>query len=192
MKKYLTTFLLALGITASAQTNIQYLTISTGTNGGDSGAVGGAKINTNFWFVQGEIVSLLASNGVVSATLMSATGTIAAIQAQIAPGGQMDFDSSNIYSDGSGDIFAKYIKASLEDSTNSTGSAGFVPIANGDGTWFWTAPLVTSDGAGGIVFLTGNSGVDSAGHYWQMDETTGGQTNYLHLNSGVATWTTSP
>ena len=51
-----------------AGAQIQYIVISTGTTGGDNGAVGGAKINTNFWYLQNEILTNQTALGTITTT----------------------------------------------------------------------------------------------------------------------------
>ncbi len=59
----------------------------------------------------------------------------------------LNFDSSDITSDGSGNITASSFKGNLIDDTSSSGLATFVPTANGDGSWTWQPGGGSSDSA---------------------------------------------
>ena len=86
MKKHLLTLLFSACIFA-AGAQIQYLAISSGTNGGDNGTVGGYKINTNFWFTQSEILTNTTTNAVLSFRIDANTAAIAAVSNLVVSGG---------------------------------------------------------------------------------------------------------
>ena len=98
----------------------------------------------------------------------------------------MNYDGGAITSDGSGDITAVSIVAELWDNSDSSGTAGYVPTANGDGTWTWAPDLGLA--AGNVVPDSGGNG----GTCLHLKASDNGQDMYLHVDSsGAITATTS-
>jgi hypothetical protein len=108
-------------------------------------------------------------------------------------GGSMNFDGGTITSDGGGTISANYFRGGFQDNTSSTGPSGYVPKANGDGTWTWTAALtgttmnfdsgtITSDGSGNITAPSIQSRLSDSGG---SQGTTYG---YIPVSMGDGTW----
>ncbi len=185
---------LALGLTHLAVAQIYFLNLSTGTTGGDSGYVGGGKINTNFVYVQAEIgtntaaiLALAGTNTWLSLRIDTNATDIAALQLALASGFIVTNAGSNytlhgtFTGDGTGLTIQGTNLATASVNTNALDS----PSLN-----LLLAPYAAP--GGGIAFPGGQSGISSLGRFWQLDETVSGQTNYLHLNTGIPTWTTSP
>ena len=96
--------------------------------------------------------------------------------------GSFGADSGNFFSDGSGNVTAVSVRANLLDMNGSDayGYPGYVPTANGDGTWTWQTPTtgMVSGGGGGsggtMNFDGGNITSDGGG-----DVTIGGTASFM-------------
>ena len=70
----------------------------------------------------------------------------------------LNYDAGDITSDGAGNVDATGFRGSFLDNGNSSGASGYVPTANGDGSWTWTVP--TGGGSGGsFPDITDSGGV---------------------------------
>jgi len=91
---------------------------------------------------------------------------------------QFTSDGDLFYSDGSGNVTATGFKGSLLDELGNSGTATYVPTANGDGTWTWAAgggggSFPDLSDRGGLVLLTGDLAIsgtfDSDGGTFKSD-----------------------
>jgi len=64
----------------------------------------------------------------------------------------LNFDSGTLTSDGGGNVAGTSWRGGLLDNGYSSGTAGYAPLANGDGTWTWG--VVAGGGGGGGPVIT--------------------------------------
>ena len=163
-----------------AGAQIQYIVISTGTTGGDNGAVGGAKINTNFWYLQNEILTnqtalgtLTTTNTWLSLRIDTNTAAISSILTQLASG---------VYETNGGPLI---------DSSFSSGTASYVPIANGSAGWLWTAWPATLNYDSGAITSDGSGNVNAGSFFGSLKDSgySTGIATYIPVANGDGTWT---
>ena len=102
----------------------------------------------------------------------------------------LSYDSGAIYSDSSGDLYATILKAELWDNGYSTGSSGYIPTANGDGTWTWTAWPTTLNYDSGNVVSDGSGDVTAVSvqaQLWDSTSSSGGS-GQVATAQGDGTW----
>ena len=106
-------------------------------------------------------------------------------------GGTMDFDSSAITSDGSGNIVATTIKSGLLDSGGGSGPYGYMAVAMGDGTWTWMAGVTITNNVTNTVTVYNLSnawlGAQRITTY-TTNNAAWGASNYLARVSGLYSW----
>jgi hypothetical protein len=101
----------------------------------------------------------------------------------------LNYDSGTITSDGSGNLAATSFRGSLLDNGWSSGPSGYIPVANGDGTWTWTF----SGGGGGGTFINNyyvasNSVVSSQTYTSLATNFNVGSSNYLGQFTNVISY----
>ncbi len=162
---------------------VYYGTFFGGGNFTNSGLTGctivGGSI-TNSWITNsifsGDGGGVLNLNGhnLTSGTVVSNSfdaDTLTWLQSCIVPGESFT----------AGAITGTSFAGSLLDSGASSGTTGYIPIANGSGNWTWTVPWVVPDSGG------------MGGTTLQLNASDTGGAMYVHVNSlGVVTATSSP
>jgi len=103
----------------------------------------------------------------------------------------MDFDSHNITSDGSGNLYAVGVRPlSIMDGSDGTGGAGRFIQANGSGGWGWAAWPTVLNYDGGRITSDGSGNITAVGFYGSLLDTyaSSGSTGYYAHANGDGTW----
>ena len=112
--------------------------------------------------------------------------TLTWLQSLLTPGAHMNFDGGLITSDGSGNLVGTTWRGGLIDNGYSSGPSGYIPVANGDGTWTWqttnTPPAIVIPDTGGM-----------GGTTIMLNAQDNGTPMYIHVTSlGIVTATGAP